>query len=352
MITASAPGRVNLIGEHTDYNGGFVLPTPIPQRATVELSLRSDDVVNVASRELGTTEFRIGAESRDGDWSDYVKGCTVVLREAGFGLAGFDMKLRSDVPLGSGLSSSAALEVALLRALRSALSLRLDDFALAMLAHRAETNFVGVPVGAMDQLASSLGRVGEALFIDMTKLAVRRLPLPEADMLVVWSGIRHDHAAGDYRRRRTECEDAACLLGVRSLRDVRDTARLSSLPATLMRRARHVITENARVEQAVGAIERGALDELGALLVQSHASLRDDFEVSIPEIDLLVEMANAMDGVYGARLTGGGFGGSIVALTARGMAPLVGETVAARYSASTGVCAGVLVAGELACGPS
>ncbi len=347
MIAASASGRVNLIGDHTDYNAGLVLPTPIRQRTFVEMKLRSDDVVNVSSRELGTGEYRLSTESRDGDWLDYVKACTVVLAEAGYGLSGFDMKIRSDVPLGSGLSSSAALEVAVLRALRSGLSLELDDFAIAMLAHRGETSFVGVPVGVMDPMASSLGREGECLFIDTRSLDVRRVALPSADLLVLWSGVGHDHVVGEYRRRRAECEEAARALGVPALRDVRDVARLAELPEPLGRRARHVVTENRRVERAVNAIECGALRELGELLKDSHASLRDDFDASIQPIDWLVEAANGLEDVYGARLTGGGFGGSIVALTVRGAAPAIAEDLVARYGAQTGLTAGVVVAGDL-----
>lgn len=352
MIAASAPGRVNLIGDHTDYNEGLVLPTAIPQRATAEVKLRSDDVVNVWSRELGSGEYRLSTESRDGDWIDYVKACTVALAEAGYGLAGFDLRVRSDVPLGSGLASSAALQVAVLRALRRGFSLALDDFAIAMLAHRGETTFVGVPVGVMDPMAASLGHDGECLLIDTRTLALRRVALPTADLLVLFSGVRHDHVAGEYRRRRAECELAARELGVASLRDVRDLARLTDLPEPLARRARHVVTENRRVEAATSAIERGALRDLGDLLRASHASMRDDFEVSISAVDVLVDAANEHEHVYGARLTGGGFGGSVVAVTVRGAAPAVAREVQSRYSAATGLTAGVVVAGDLVCGPS
>ncbi len=352
MIAASAPGRVNLIGEHTDYNGGFVLPAPIPQRTRVELARRADRRVVAASEELGeSAAYELGGERRTGGWIDYVQGCTFAAQAAGHRLGGADLRIRSEVPVGYGLASSAALEVAVLRALREAFELSLDDVALALLGQRAENELVGAPVGAMDQLAASLGRPGEALFLDMTTLAARRVPLPEADLIVIASGIRHDHAAGDYRVRRAECEAAARELGAGALRELglADLGRVALLPDPLARRARHVVTENARVLAAVDAIERRDLPGLGALLRASHASLRDDFEVSLPELDALVELALAHPEVYGARLTGGGFGGSIVALARAGEGPRLAGAIAAAYEARTGRAGRVLLAGEVTC---
>src|SRR5690606_11464768 len=281
---ASAPGRVNLIGEHTDYNGGYVLPTPIPQRTMVELRIRSDDRVRAWSREYGSwQEYRLGEERRRGDWLDYVMGCTYALRTAGHELGGVELRIASDVPVGSGLSSSAALEVAVLRAIRAAFALTLDDVELALLGQRAENELVGAPVGAMDQLCASLGEPGVALFIDTRSLALRRIPLPaDIDLLVIDSGVAHDHASGDYRTRRAECEEAARRLGVSLLRELgpEDLPRIASLPAPLDRRVRHVLSENQRVLAAVAAIERGERRTLGRLFADSHASMRDDYEVS------------------------------------------------------------------------
>jgi galactokinase len=364
MIASSAPGRVNLIGEHTDYNEGFVLPTPIPQRTRVELRERADDRVVVWSRELGATaDYRLGEERRRGEWLDYVMGCTAVLREAGHRIAGCELRIVSDVPVGSGLASSAALEIAVLRALREAHALAIDDVRLALLGQRAEVELVGAPVGAMDQLAASLGSAGAALFIDLRDLrdlrdvrdlAIRSLPLPAADLLVIASGVPHDHAAGDYRVRRAECEEAARRLGVRALRDV-DTSELAAvarLPAPLDRRARHVVTENARVLAATHAIEDGDLPRLGALLREAHASMRDDFEASLPVIDRLVELAGGDPAIYGARITGGGFGGSIVALAVLGEGAAAAARIAERYAAQTHLVPQILIAGDPRCSPS
>jgi galactokinase len=349
MIVASAPGRVNLIGEHTDYNGGFVLPAPIPQRTRVELTRRTDRRVVVSSAELGERQtYELGSERRTGGWIDYVQGCTFAAQAAGYQLGGADLQISSEVPLGSGLSSSAALEVAVLRALRDAYELSLDDVALALLGQRAENELVGAPVGAMDQLAASLGTQGCALFIDMQSLATRSLPLPDSDLLVISSGIQHAHAAGEYRVRRAECEAAARELGVGSLRelDLADLPRVGALPDPLARRVRHVLSENARVLEAVDAMVRGDVAALGALFGESHASLRDDYEISIPPIDALVELAVARPEVYGARLTGGGFGGSIVALAWAGAGGEVARAIVHDYARRTGHIGRVLLAGR------
>jgi galactokinase len=337
-IRADAPGRVNLIGEHTDYSGGFVLPLAIPQRTRVELAPRDEPLVrawsaNVEDRHV--EEYRLGEEEPGHGWLDYVQGVTEVLRKADYPLTGFDLRLESDVPLGSGLSSSAALEVSLLRALRQAFGLDLDDVRLALAGQKAENDFVGAPVGVMDQMASSLADESTALFLDTRSLGYEKVPLPQqAQILVIDSGISHRHSTGEYRTRRQECETAAELLGVPQLRDLnnQDLWRLASLPEPLDRRARHVITENARVRSAVAALRERDLPRLGKLLEASHESLRNDFEVSIPEIDRLVELAQKEPAAYGARMTGGGFGGSIVAVVQQGAAREVGERVAARYA--------------------
>lgn len=349
-VVARAPGRVNLIGEHTDYNGGFVLPMAIPQHTQVELRPRNDGTVRAfsatVSGEGGTQEFVLGKEAPGRGWLDYVQGVTSVLQREGFSLRGFDVRISSEVPVGSGLSSSAALDVGLLRALREAFSLSLDDLRLALLGQKVENDFVGAPVGVMDPMACHLADEGSALFLDTRSMSFDRVPLPAGvEPIVINSGVAHNHAAGDYRTRRSECERAAALLGVPQLRDVRESAlsQVVLLPSPLNRRARHVVTENARVLATVEALRKGNLEALGPLMYASHASQRDDYEVSVPEIDLLVELARGEPDVFGARLTGGGFGGSIVALARTGSGAAVAERIARAYSARAGRTATVLV---------
>jgi galactokinase len=330
---------VNLIGEHTDYNGGFVLPMAIPQQTEVELAPREDRKVRAFSANLGAAgkvdEYELGQEKRGRGWLDYVQGVTYVLREAGLTVGGFDLWLRSDVPLGSGLSSSAALEVALLRGLREAFGLTLDDVRIALLGQKVECDFVGAPVGVMDQMASSLAHGSAALFLDTRTLQYERVPLPAGvEPIVINSGVTHSHSGGDYRVRRAECERAAAQLGVAQLRDLPDAElpRAMALPDPLGRRVRHVLTENARVLATVRALRSGDLAALGPLLYDSHASQRDDYEVSVPEIDLLVDLARAEPDVLGARLTGGGFGGSVVMLARAGKGAGAAARIVARYS--------------------
>jgi galactokinase len=322
-LTSAAPGRVNLMGDHTDYNFGFVLPTPIPQRTRVTLQVRDDDRVLLTSAQHPgeISDYHLGRERRTFSWSDYVQGLTHELVISGMLSKGFALSIESDVPMGAGLSSSAALEVAVLRALREAFELALDDLSLAKVAQRAEVNFVGVPVGIMDQMVASLGTVGAALLIDTRDLTFRAVSIPdELELVVVDSGVTHAHRGGDYRVRRRQCEDAAGQLGLTSLRELdRDhMADLSVLDATLTRRVRHVYSENARVLEMARALEALDRANLSALFRASHASLRDDFAVSTPELDLLVQLAEAQEGLLGARLTGGGFGGSVVMLAERG----------------------------------
>lgn len=340
-VTARAPGRVNLIGEHTDYNEGFVLPTTIPQHTTVELRARRDEnTVDVYAADLGQrASFSLGAEAHAGSWQDYVAGVTQELARAGYPLRGFEARISSEVPFGSGLSSSAALLVALLRGLRELYGLQIDDVQIARLAQRAENGLVGAKVGIMDQMACSLARENEALFLDCRDLSFERVPLPgDVDLVVLHSGVEHQHAGGDYNTRRAECERAAELLGVRSLRDLSeaDLGRIGALPEPLNRRARHVVTENARVLQAVAALRAGDLVRVGELFYASHASMRDDYEVSVAEVDLIVDLAREQSDIYGARLTGGGFGGSVVMLARFGRGRAAGEAIAAEYARRSG----------------
>jgi len=349
-LVASAPGRVNLIGEHTDYNGGYVLPMAIPQRTCVAAARVEGNLARAASANLAggdrIREFTVGSEMVTRSWLDYVQGVTQALARDGYAIGGFGLAIVSDVPLGSGLSSSAALEVSVLRALRDLFSLVLDDVRLAQLGQRAENDFVGAPVGLMDQMAASLADDHTALFLDTRTLQYEQVPLPPgAALVVINSGVTHNHASGDYRTRRAECERAAQALGVPQLRDLdmEDLPRVERLPDPIGRRARHVITEDHRVLDSVAAMKAGDLRRLGDLFNASHASQRDDFEVSVPEIDLLVSLAQAEHGVYGARLTGGGFGGSIVALVEDDAAAAVATRVAAAYGNRGGRQATVLV---------
>jgi galactokinase len=319
----------------------------VPQHTTVTVTPCADRIVRVSSALMpGAIQYDVGRERRRGDWSDYVQGVTWVLTQNGFTLQGCDIHLESDVPLGSGLSSSAALLVALLRALRSAYELDMDDVRVARLAQRAEVEFVGAPVGIMDQMACSLASEGVALFLDTRSLEFETIPFPVGlELAVVNSGIAHQHAGGDYVTRRRESEKAARLLGVERLRDAPADAldRLATLPDLPARRARHVISENARVLEARSALYEGDLLSLGRLFSASHASLRDDYEVSIPEVDELVRAAEAQDGVYGARMTGGGFGGAIVIAAESGRAREAAHRAAKRYQDHTGQHATVLV---------
>jgi galactokinase len=336
---------VNLIGEHTDYNGGYVLPTALPQETTVQLARRPDRRVRAFSADLDQgagTEFELGRERRLNSWIDYVQGVTWALGERGAHVTGFELRIGSTVPIGKGLASSASLEVAVGRAINEAFDLGLNDMDIAMLGHRAETAFVGAPVGIMDQMVCSLGDRSSALFLDAATTRFEKIPLPSGiELGVIDSGIAHAHASGEYRTRRQECEDAAARLGVRQLRDMTPAqeALVEKLPEPLDRRARHVVTENARVLAAVEALRRGDVRTLGTLFLQSHASMRDDFKVSVPEIDRLVEIAAEHPDVHGARLTGGGFGGAIVMLCREGAARAVTHQVVEQYRAATG-CGG------------
>ena len=348
LISGQAPGRVNLIGEHTDYHDGFVLPTVIPQQTRVHLRRRDDGRVRASSTAISSSweEYEVGREEPGRGWLDYVQGVTAMLARRGVDVSGFDVQVESGIPLGAGVSSSAALEVSLLRALRTMLALDLDDVSLARIGQLVETEFVGAPVGAMDQMTSSLGREGEALFLDTRTLAFERVPIPEAiEIVVIHSGITHSHAGGHYAVRRRESFEAASQLGVGRLRDagIDDLGRVSRLPGVLARRARHIVTENQRVLEAVDALRAGDAPRLGTLFTASHVSMRDDYEISTPEIDALVGIADAHPAVHGARLTGGGFGGAIVILTGTGQGPAVAESVRSSYARQTGRDATVLV---------
>jgi len=309
-----APGRVNLLGEHTDYNDGYVLPIAIPQQTHVAIRQSASTTSTLYSSTVDrTATFSFDAPPSE-HFATYVYGCIAEARVAGFEVPSLDMYLSSNVPIGVGLSSSAALEVATLRALRSLLNLPLDDVYLAQLAQRAEVQHAGVRCGLMDQMAASLAATTQALFLDTRTLERRLMPLPlGCAVLVLDSGITRSLASSAFNQRRAECEEAASLLGVPALRDVdkSDLTKVDALAAPWRQRARHVITENARVLEAVRGLNP---NNFGALMNASHASLRDDFEVSVPALDRLVALLQAQPEVYGARLTGAGFGGACVAL--------------------------------------
>ena len=333
----AAPGRVNLIGEHLDYNGGPVLPIAIDRRTVVTASVRSDTVVTVASESFGeTVRFDVATEPGDvSGWAGYVAGLLWALRSDGQPVPSLDLTVTSDLPIGAGLSSSHALECAVAVAVRDLASLDVDEFALALAAGRAENDYVGVPTGIMDQLASLCGVAGHALLIDTSAFTVRPIPAEWAaddlTLLVIDTRARHAHAEGGYGERRRECAAAASAVGVSALADAAlgDVDRLDD--GTLRRRARHVVTETTRVEQAVAALAGRDWPRFGRLLSQSHVSLRDDFEVSCPELDVAVDAAMAA-GAFGARMTGGGFGGSAIALVESSPAEAVADACRAAFA--------------------
>ncbi|MEV0664482.1 galactokinase [Actinomadura luteofluorescens] len=338
-----APGRVNLIGEHTDYNDGFVLPFALPRGVSVAAARRDDGMVEVRSLQAATAVTApvdggtVASENwpADREWAAYPVGVARVLREHGTG--GASLLIDSDLPQGAGLSSSAALECATALALCDLYGVEIDRPALARLAQRAENEQVGMPCGLMDQSASLLCAPGRALMLDCRSGLSSQVPFDPAAsgmvLLVVDTRASHALTGGDYGRRRAECEEAASLLGVDALRDVKDLgAALAALrDPVLRRRVQHVVTENHRVEAAVGLLRAGALPELGAMLNASHLSLRDQFEVSWPEADATVDAA-VRAGARGGRMVGGGFGGSAIVLAPAARADKVRDAITAAYA--------------------
>lgn len=344
-----APGRVNLIGEHTDYNDGFVLPVAIERDMMVALAPRADREVNLYSLDFGeAATFSLDEMRKDEEhaWSNYARGVAQELQQAGVSLVGLDAVTQGNVPIGAGLSSSAAFEVAMALAFILAAGAPLDRVQVALIAQRAENRFVGMQCGIMDQFVSALGQEGHALFIDTRDLSHRAVPLPEGVRVVICDTMTRRGLVGSaYNERRRQCEEAVRILqgvlpGIRALRDVTagDLARYGHLlPPVVLKRARHVVTENARVLDAIRALEAGRPEEFGRLMDASHASLRDDFEVSSPELNLMVEVARGAPGCLGARMTGAGFGGATVNLVREGQVPAFVEAVGAGYQARTGL---------------
>jgi galactokinase len=324
--TFRAPGRVNLIGEHTDYNDGFVMPAAIDLSVFVRIWPREDRKLAIRSENFGDQiEFDLDKAypAPRQHWSDYAIGVAVTLERAGYRLRGAHLQIRGEVPVGSGLSSSAAVEVATTCALLANSDLTIDRRELALLCQKAENEFVGARVGIMDQFTSLFGQAQRALLLDCRSLEFKLLPLPDTVNLVICNTmVKHELASSAYNERREQCEAgvrhlAQYLPNVKALRDV-TIEQLKQfgrdLPDVVYRRCRHVITENARVLAAAEALEQHDLHRFGVLMAQSHSSLRDDYEVSSRELDLMFELARTVEGVYGARMTGGGFGGCTVNL--------------------------------------
>ena len=330
-----APGRVNLIGEHTDYNDGFVMPVAIHLSTWITTAPRPDRKLVVHSDSFSeTVELGDGAGS---EWSRYVLGVARVLERTGYSLPGADLQIRTDLPIGAGLSSSAALEVAVGYALLSLSGIRIDRTDLARACQRAELEFAGVRCGIMDQMIACHGRARHAMMLDTRSLDFELLPLPDDVAIVVCNTmVKHNLAATEYNIRRAECETAARAFG-RSLRD----ATLSEVGNN--RRARHVVTENARVQSAAVALKNRNLREFGHLMSESHRSLRDDYEVSCRELDIMVDVASHIDGVYGSRMTGGGFGGCTVSLVDMPAVERFRSTVTEQYKKATGFLPDVYV---------
>ena len=349
----SAPGRVNLIGEHTDYNEGFVLPFAIDRRTVAALALRGDGLVRVssgtgsASKGAAAGEFALRAAPGDvRGWAAYPLGVAWGLGQVGAelgGLPGFDVHFESDVPVGAGLSSSAALECALAVALNEAWRLGFDRARLVEAAHLAENDFVGAPTGILDQSAALLSQEGAVLFLDCRDSSATPVDLglgTDRDgtgglaVLVIDTKVKHEHVSGGYAARRTACERAARALGVRALRDVTVPGLLAArarLDEEAYRRARHVVTEDQRVLDTVAALRAGDHGAVGDLMTASHRSMRDDFEISTAELDLAVEVAMEA-GALGARMTGGGFGGSAIALTPAALVPRLQRAIGAAFN--------------------
>jgi galactokinase len=361
-----APGRVNLIGEHTDYNDGFVLPCALPFHTAIALSPRQDAQVHVIAADLGhaSDQFSVAAgddiaRSPTQSWSNYVRGALRELRAAGFALAGCNLAIAGDVPQGAGLSSSAALEVAVLQAQKTLQGLVIDPTLMAQIAQAAENRFVGVNCGIMDQLISVRGVAGHAMLIDCRSLTARAVPIPSAlAILIVHSHVKRGLVDSEYNTRRAQCEAAARHFGVKALRDVSlaqlEAARAGLDPATA-RRARHVIAENARTLAACDALAANDCAALSRLMADSHASMRHDFEITVPPIDRIVELLHGVIGAQGGvRMTGGGFGGCVVALLPHHLVPRAQALLAEHYrspdgqAASTWVCSASAGAGPVA----
>jgi galactokinase len=354
-----APGRVNLIGEHTDYNDGFVMPAALEFATLTGASSRPDRRLAVYSMIMDETrEFDLDAppQGPSGDWSDYVIGVALMLERSGLTLSGADLVVWSDVPIGAGLSSSAALEVSVAHALLTQSDLPFDPIKIAKICQRAENDFVGMRCGVMDQYIACCGVAGHALLIDCRSLASRHVAIaPNLRLLIANSGVSHQHAGGEYNLRREACEEGVGLLSrylgpIQALRDVTPEqleAKRRKLPDLVYRRCRHIVTENARVLEAERALEAGDFVACGQAMNASHVSMQNDFEITCPEVDTLVGLAQTVQGVYGSRMTGGGFGGCTISLVEASAVDKASHILTDGYRIATGLDTDIFV-----CAPS
>lgn len=351
----SAPGRVNLIGEHTDYNEGFVMPSAIGLRTRVTISSRPDRKLLIQSEEFPRFfEFDLDdlPQHATGDWCDYVLGIAVVLQQTGHSFPGANLFVQSEIPIGAGLSSSAAIEVASAFALLSLNGAVLSLPEVAKLCQHAENTFIGARVGIMDQFVACLGKAGNALVLDCRSLEFELIPIPDTVRMVVCNTmVKHQHATGEYNQRRQECEEAVRLLAkwypdIRALRDISANQlaqHAKDIPEKIYKRCRHVVEENERVLDAARCLRTGNLSGVGDLMRESHCSLRDLYEVSCPELDIMVEAAEGLAGYYGGRMTGGGFGGCTVNLVETTEAEVFADRISERYQTAVGIKPAVYV---------
>ncbi|MCC7446210.1 MAG: galactokinase [Anaerolineae bacterium] len=337
-----APGRINVIGEHTDYNDGFVLPAAIDRAIYIAGKVRRDNTVGVQSLDYhGATTFTLG-QLRDEslpEWTRFLRGALWVLQEEGHKLRGMDLTIAGNVPGGAGFSSSAAVEVAMFEVASALLGIQLTQKQKALLGVQVEHKFIGIRTGVMDQMISALGQADHALLIDCRSLATSAVPIPSGVTLVALdTGKRRQLVESEYGKRREQCEEAARILGVKALRDVTPeqlAAQADKLPEVIAQRASHVVNENARTLAAVDALRYGDLVKVGRLINESHTSLRDLYEVSIHELDVMAELAQRTEGCYGARMMGGGFGGAVIALVQDSAVAHLTDVVAGAYNAAT-----------------
>lgn len=347
MKTAYAPGRVELLGNHTDYNEGYVLSAAVDRGVTITGTALGGDCIELTSEAVAepySINLAAGLQpSTTVEWANYPMGVFDVFRKEGLPVAGFQASISSNLPLGAGLSSSAALEVSTGKLLEKLFGFTLDPLQLAKLCRRAENEFVGVNCGLLDQVSSIFGKEGHAIFLDCRKEVVETTPFPAGvALLITQCGVPHRLSGGEYNERRAQCFDAAERLGVAALRDASSEqleAAKETLPRLSYLRAKHIVGENERVLAGVELLKSGDAKGFGALMFASHESSRLNFENSTPELDVLVEIAATLPGVYGARLTGGGFGGATVTLLERERAAEIAEALAARYQERTGVVA-------------
>ena len=350
VFIVRAPGRVNLIGEHTDYNDGFVLPMAIDHAVWIALRPRVDSVIRINSLDLKlATDFKLDSLSKGEGWVEYLKGVAHELQVAGYKLKGWEGVMAGDVPIGAGLSSSAAVELATARAFMCVSDFEWNPVKMAKTGQRAENHWVGVKCGIMDQMASAASKAGHALFLDCRSLEIQHIPMP-ADMVVAVmdTSTRRGLVDSAYNERRSQCEEAARYFGVKALRDVsvkefEERRGKKEVNEAVWRRARHIITENQRVLDAIKAMHAGDIKTVGKLFNESHASLRDDFEVTNEALNQIVESALEQEGCYGARMTGAGFGGCAVALVEKEKSQSFAEAVSTAYRQRSGLEASVYV---------